>query len=268
MTDRNQIELAILNLAINTRDAMPLGGALSIAAPNETVTTPRDGMAAGDYVVVGLSDTGSGMPPEVLARVLEPFFTTKPAGKGKGTGLDLSMVAGVVRQLKGGLTITSEVGKGTCVSLYLPRAEAGAPATGTATNIQGARIPLVDDDSHIQAIIPEHAAGSGHHVTVAKSTVEAMIRLNADDPIDLLVVDYSIPGLSYLDLAAQARLRRPDLPVLVISGKIDTPVPVGFPLLVKPFRNAAFDKTVSALLAERERRGNVVPFRSDSARAG
>jgi signal transduction histidine kinase len=119
-TDRNQIELAILNLAINSRDAMPTGGNLTLETRNESVAEPRNGMQPGDYVVIAVTDTGIGMPPEVLARVLEPFFTTKASGK--GTGLGLSMVAGIVRQLGGGLDITSEAGKGTCVSLYLPRA--------------------------------------------------------------------------------------------------------------------------------------------------
>jgi PAS domain S-box-containing protein len=127
-TDRNQIELAILNLAINARDAMPMGGSLTIETRNETVPEPRNGMQPGDYVVIVVTDTGTGMPPEVLSRVLEPFFTTKPSGK--GTGLGLSMVAGIVRQLGGALDIASQVAKGTCVSLYLPRA-ATEPATAT-----------------------------------------------------------------------------------------------------------------------------------------
>ena len=121
-TDRNQIELAILNLGINARDAMPLGGSLTIATRNESLTAPLGPLAAGDYVAVSVTDTGSGMPPDVLKRVLEPFFTTKEPGK--GTGLGLSMVAGVTRQLGGDLTITSEPDKGTCVTLYLPRAQA------------------------------------------------------------------------------------------------------------------------------------------------
>jgi PAS domain S-box-containing protein len=151
-TDRNQIELAILNLAINARDAMPMGGTLTIETRNETVSEPWDGMRPGDYVVIALTDTGTGMPPEVLDHVLEPFFTTKPSGK--GTGLGLSMVAGIVRQLGGGLHITSEVGKGTCVRLYLPRA---VTEPETATTAPGGYIPLVDDDPKIQPIVPEVA---------------------------------------------------------------------------------------------------------------
>ncbi len=118
--DRNQIELAIMNLAINARDAMPGGGTLTIESRNETLTKPDDDLEAGDYVVIAMTDTGSGMPPEILARVLEPFFTTKEADK--GTGLGLSMVYGVMHQLGGGLKIASEPGKGTCITLYLRRA--------------------------------------------------------------------------------------------------------------------------------------------------
>jgi len=140
--DRNQIELAILNLAINARDAMPSGGSLGLETRNETVAGPRDdGLAIGDYVAVAVSDTGNGMTPEVLARAMDPFFTTKEAGK--GTGLGLSMVYGMVRQLGGSLRIASEPGRGTCVTLYLPRAMPEAPpAAATASPLPAAAILL------------------------------------------------------------------------------------------------------------------------------
>jgi signal transduction histidine kinase len=119
--DRNQVELAVLNLAINARDAMPQGGTLTLETFNETLPERRaDGLSRGDYAVIAVSDTGSGMAPHVLARVLEPFFTTKQPGK--GTGLGLSIIHGAVRQLGGGITISSDLGKGTRVSIYLPRA--------------------------------------------------------------------------------------------------------------------------------------------------
>ena len=266
LTDRNQIELAILNLAINARDAMPLGGSLTIETRNESLAEARDGIGAGDYVVLSVTDTGSGMPPEVLKRVLEPFFTTKPSGK--GTGLGLSMVAGVARQLGGGLTIASEVGQGTCVSLYLPRA--GDEPVGDVKDMshRGVRVMLVDDDPLIQAIVPEHAAEAGHIVTLVKSTAEAMARLDAGEETDILVVDYSMPGLSYLELATRVRVRRPELPVLVISGKANTSVALEFPLLAKPFRHEDFNRAIAHAVGDAERPGNVLPFRRDAARSG
>ncbi len=261
-TDRNQIELAILNLAINARDAMPMGGSLTIETRNETVPEPWNGMQAGDYAVIALTDTGTGMPPEVLARVLEPFFTTKPSGK--GTGLGLSMVAGIVRQLGGGLHITSEVGKGTCVSLYLPRAVAESAAAATAP---GVCILLVDDDPNIQAIVPEYGAQAGHIVKVAKTTAEAAMRLKANERVDVLVIDYSMPGLSCTDLVTQARARRPGLPVLVISGKIENANTLNLPFLAKPFRQDAFNGAIVNLLRRGERAGDVVELLPDAAQS-
>jgi len=122
VVDRNEIELAIINLVVNARDAMPSGGEVTFETRNETITEPQgDGLAPGQYVAVIVTDPGDGMTPEVLARAVDPFFSTKPADK--GTGLGLSMVYGLVRQLGGGVKITSQQGVGTCVTLYLPRAD-------------------------------------------------------------------------------------------------------------------------------------------------
>ncbi|HEY1411113.1 MAG TPA: PAS domain-containing protein, partial [Rhodopila sp.] len=178
-TDRNQVELAILNLGINARDAMPLGGSLTISTRNETLVEPGDAMPPGEYIAVAVTDTGSGMPPDVLKRVMEPFFTTK--GPGKGTGLGLSMVAGVTRQLGGGLTITSEPGKGTCVTLYLPRAPHTAPAQGDdgPGTIPPVRILLVDDDPNVQAVVALYAADAGHQVLEATTATQALTLLDA-----------------------------------------------------------------------------------------
>ena len=167
-TDRNQIELAILNLGINARDAMPLGGSLTISTRNLTFTTACGDIAPGDYVAIMVTDTGSGMTQEVLARVLEPFFTTKETGK--GTGLGLSMVAGVVKQLGGGIQITSEVGKGTSVTLFLPRAEAEAEAAtlaGSVFSIAPARLLLVEDDPDTVSVFTAYASEANHTVLVA-----------------------------------------------------------------------------------------------------
>ena len=173
--DRNQIELAIMNLAINARDAMPLGGSLIIESRNEVIVAPTaDGLEAGDYVAIVIADTGSGMPPDVLTRVLEPFFTTKDIGK--GTGLGLSMVYGVMRQLAGGLRIASEVGKGTRVTLYLPRARANAPIEKSSEPLSApgpVSILLADGDPNTQAMVAAFAAELGHTVIPAETGAEA-----------------------------------------------------------------------------------------------
>lgn len=171
--DRNQIELAIMNLAINARDAMPGGGTLTIESRNETLTKSDDDLEAGDYVAIAMTDTGSGMPPEILARVLEPFFTTKEADK--GTGLGLSMVYGVMHQLGGGLKIASEAGKGTCITLYLRRARGSFEAWPAPEPVS---ILLVDDDPSTQSVIGAFAADHGQTVIAAKTGVEALAILD------------------------------------------------------------------------------------------
>jgi signal transduction histidine kinase/DNA-binding response OmpR family regulator len=240
VVDRDQIELAILNLGINARDAMPAGGRLTISTRNETVPEPRDGLAAGDYVAIAMTDTGVGMAPEVLAHVREPFFTTKPAGK--GTGLGLSMVAGIVEEFDGGLTITSEPGRGTCVTLLLPRVAAEAPA------VLPARILLVDGDPDTQAAITAYAADPGHVVTVAGSVEEALSLLEAERDVDMMIVD---GGMRYAELVAQASQRRPGLPVLVVSGSALESGSAGVPVLAKPIGQSSFNRAVAALTGNR-----------------
>lgn len=170
VADRNQIELAILNLAINARDAMPVGGSFTIETSNERLSRLQDdGLAPGDYVSVKLTDTGTGMPSEVAARAIDPFFTTKP--EGKGTGLGLSMVYGMVRQLGGGLRIASEVGKGTAITILLPRAHGDAEIWTPTLPLkvpQSAQIKLVDDDPAARAVIRTSAADFGFSVVPAE----------------------------------------------------------------------------------------------------
>jgi PAS domain S-box-containing protein len=270
-TDRNQIELAILNLGINARDAMPLGGSLTIATRNETLTEPRGMICAGDYITVAVSDTGSGMPPDVLARVLEPFFTTKAAGK--GTGLGLSMVAGVTRQLGGGLTITSEPDKGTCVTLYLPRAQkesaqdAAAQAPGRPGAIPPVCILLVDDDPDTCAVVGLYAAEAGHQVIEAKTGPQALTLLEAGHKADIMVIDGTLPGTPTAEVIARAMTRRPGLPVLVVSGQTTRPEGGALPVLPKPFRQDAFNNALAELLAIAQTGGNVIPLRHEAAKA-
>ncbi len=260
-TDRNQIELAILNLGINARDAMPLGGNLTIATRNESLTVPLGTLAPGDYVAVSVTDTGSGMPPDVLKRVLEPFFTTKEPGK--GTGLGLSMVAGVTRQLGGDLTITSEPDKGTCVTLYLPRAQPtpSRSAANSPTNIPPVAILLVDDDPDTRAAISLYAAESGHQLTEAKSGAHALNLLETGHKADIMVIDGTLPGTPTRDIIARAIARRPGLPVLVVSAQTTKAEDGQLPVLPKPFGQDAFNRALADLLANRPIADNVLQMR-------
>ncbi len=263
--DRNQLELAILNLAINARDAMPVGGTLTIETRNETILdAQQSGVAAGDYVVVAITDTGVGMPAEVLERVLEPFYTTKESGK--GTGLGLSMVNSVVGQLGGDLRIASEPGKGTCVTLYLRRATpktAAVPVTPKRPPA-GMSILLVDDDHDVQTVVSAYAGEFGHNVIVAVTPADALAVLDNDHPVDLLIADDDLPGTAFDELVAEARARRPDLPALLVSAKPEASgsgTPGDIPVLAKPFRQDAFNTAIAALLADVAPSATVIRFR-------
>ncbi len=266
LADPNQLELVILNLAINARDAMPDGGTLLISADQETVVAglshPAQ-LAPGDYVRIALRDHGIGIDPELLPRVLEPFFTTKPAGKGSGLGL--SMAQGVAMQSGGGLAIESALGAGTTVSVWLPRAPGGAepsaepppraaPAPGRAG--PGASILLVDDDPDVAEISAQLLGAEGYAVTRSQSGAAALALLDQGLAPDLLIADLAMPGISGLRLAALARARRPGLPVLLATGYVNDDPEAGFggaenpgyPVLEKPFRADALLAAVRALL--------------------
>lgn len=225
--DPSQIEDALLNLAINARDAMPGGGTLTI----ETANTPLDEHYAslhqevvpGDYVMLAMTDTGTGMPPEIIERVLEPFFTTK--GPGKGTGLGLSMVYGFAKQSGGHLSIYSEVGVGTTVRLYLPRAhgkalpEAVAAAPDPASPAHGESVLLVDDNTALRRVTLRRLTALGYRVQEAEDGRAALALLNAGGRFDLLFTDIGLPGgLNGFELAEQARRHHPNLKVLFTTG--------------------------------------------------
>jgi signal transduction histidine kinase/ActR/RegA family two-component response regulator len=229
LADSRQMELVILNLAINARDAMPGGGAITIETANVAAADPHRpaGLPAGDYVLLAVSDTGSGMTPEVLAKCLEPFFTTKEIGKGSGLGL--SVVHGIATQSGGAVEIRSEPGQGTCVRVYLPRAAAElAPDHGSAPSGSqeagdeplAARVLLVDDDPDVREVLAAQLKDFGCSVVEAPNGDAALELL--DDPetgfFDLLISDYAMPGLSGTGLARAARERDPSLPVLLVTG--------------------------------------------------
>ncbi len=243
LCDAVQLEMAVLNLAINARDAMPAGGALRIAT--RTCALDHDPeLASGEYVEIAVSDAGIGMAPDVLERAFDPFFTTK--GVGKGTGLGLSQVYGIARQSGGGVRIESAVGRGTTVRILLPRTDAPAARTIAAAAEAGIAAParhsvlLVDDDPDVRRMLADALESLGYRVTQAEDGEAGLARLDAARP-DLVIVDFAMPGMSGAEVAAAIRARRPELPIVFASGYSDTAaieraLGPNAPLLRKPFR--------------------------------
>ncbi len=238
MADPNQLEMALLNLAVNARDAMADGGVLTISA-RAAVAGPGNKLAAGRYVRLAVSDTGIGMDAETLAHAVEPFFSTK--GIGKGTGLGLSMIHGLAAQLGGTLELASTVGVGTTIEMWIPVAERGAvaPPVREADRELAAgagTVLLVDDEEVIRITTAQMLADMGYAVIEVSSAKEALAHLS-DPRIDLLVTDHLMPGMSGTDLARQARAKRPGLPILIISGFAEVEdIAPDLPRLMKPFR--------------------------------
>ena len=225
--DPSEVENAVLNLAINARDAMPTGGKLVIETRNvvldEATVASEVGVVPGDYVRLSVSDTGVGMTPAVLARVFEPFFTTKEPGK--GTGLGLSVIYGFVKQSGGHVTVYSEQGKGTTVNLYLPRVvgDAGREASGgqreAATAVTGETILLVEDNTQVRNVTARRLKNLGYSVIEAENAAGAIEHLRGKRDIDLVFSDVVMPGgMSGFDLAQWVRQNTPAIPVLLTSG--------------------------------------------------
>jgi PAS domain S-box-containing protein len=228
LVDANQLELAVLNLAVNARDAMPEGGELVIAAQERAVAAEQGALRAGDYVCLTVEDTGEGMDPETLSRAVEPFFTTK--GVGKGTGLGLSMIHGFADQSGGQLRLLSQKGRGTTAELWLPVAQEDSTAqeepAPAATSPQRAARPLhvlaVDDDPLVLMNTAAQLEDLGHRVTEAMSGEQALRIVLREPGIDLVVTDQLMPGMSGLQLVAAIRAERPDLPVVIATGYGET----------------------------------------------
>jgi PAS domain S-box-containing protein len=271
MIDINQIESALLNIAINARDAMPQGGMLLIETANigaGNIELPED-VAGRDCVAISLRDTGTGMNPEIVEHVFEPFFTTKEIGR--GTGLGLSMVFGVVHQSGGAVRIRSRVREGTTVQIYLPRATTAAVLqpgrSRPARAVGGAHILIVDDDPDVRWITAECLRGIGHSVAEAHGGGAALTMLERGDPCDLLVVDLAMPGLSGAATVRLARRTRPELKALFCTGYADLArfedETSGEVLLKKPFGPDALIAAVERALQRGpgSQSGNVVPLR-------
>jgi signal transduction histidine kinase len=251
--DPNQIELALLNLAVNARDAMPDGGKLTISLSLEQVPAARD-LAAGRYVRLCVSDTGCGMDPQTLSRAIEPFFSTKEVGK--GTGLGLSMIHGLALQLKGALRLLSDVGRGTRAELWLPvangAAAAVAPDAQPEADVSKRRLTLlfVDDDFLISLSTAALLEDLGHDVIKASSGPAALDVLKSGKAVDLLITDYAMPGMTGVQLAEAARKLRPDLPILLATGYADLPAraKVELPRLSKPYQQQQLAERITSLV--------------------
>ncbi len=251
--DANQIELALLNLAVNARDAMPEGGTLTIAIDVATTGEAQD-LAKGRYVRLIVSDTGAGMDGDTLQRAIEPFFSTKEVGK--GTGLGLSMIHGLALQLKGALRLFSEPGHGTRAELWLPIADGSAVATSVeaAAAEQAPRrhitLLFVDDDYLINLSTASLLEDLGHTVIKAMSGPDALSVLQQGKSIDLLITDYAMPGMTGLELAEEARRLRPHLPILLATGYADLPAnaELELPRLSKPYQQRQLAEQIASLL--------------------
>jgi PAS domain S-box-containing protein len=250
LCDSHQLESAILNLAINARDAMPEGGRLTIGTANAVVddaqTSQQRDSEPGRYVVVSVSDTGSGMPADVIAQAFDPFFTTKPIGQ--GTGLGLSMVYGFAKQSEGHVRIESTVGEGTTVKIYLPcfqgEIEGDTAARGPVESVRseaGETVLVVEDEPVVRALILEVLQDLGYRTVEAADGPAGLKALESKERIDLLVTDVGLPGLNGRQLADHARTKRPDLKVLFITGYAESATTMsgfllpGMEMIAKPF---------------------------------
>ncbi|MET3709520.1 PAS domain S-box-containing protein [Sphingomonas trueperi] len=251
--DPNQLEMALLNLAVNARDAMPEGGALTIEASRETLQADHSsGLTQGPYVRLAVRDSGIGMDAETVSRATEPFFSTK--GVGKGTGLGLSMVHGLAAQLGGGLTIESAVGTGTTVALWLPLSavaeeeERRGYETCPVETGRGVAL-LVDDEELVRMSTADMLMDLGYDVREARSAEEALSLLDSGLKPDVVVTDHLMPAMSGAAFARQLRTSRPELPVLIVSGYAEVDgVDPDLARLTKPFRNAELAASLATLL--------------------
>ncbi|RUL78372.1 PAS domain-containing sensor histidine kinase [Dyella choica] len=259
--DANQLELALMNLAVNARDAMPEGGALTIAARNITIdTTHSTRLEPGDYVCLSVTDEGTGMDEETLVKATEPFFTTK--GVGKGTGLGLSMVHGLAEQSGGRLVIKSSKGFGTRVEMWLPsvQAQTTAPAgkpisfpTQPVYSSCSLHIVVVDDDPLVLNITGAVLQDQGHRVIELASAEEALQLLENQDDVDLLITDHAMPGMTGAQLVEEVNIRWPALPVVLATGYAEIPADLsdGATRLTKPYDRTDLAEAITKAMDDR-----------------
>jgi len=272
--DQTQIELVVLNLVINARDAMHDRGSITVQTANAKLGPPErpEEPAAGEYVMIAVTDTGSGMTKEVLAKAFEPFFTTKEVGKGSGLGL--SQVLGFAKQSGGGLRIETRPQEGTSVRVYLPRAtddaavrELGDPAAARTASRRGAVILAVDDDSQVRDVTASILEQSGYVVLKAAGGGAALDVLLHRTRVDLVLLDFAMPGMSGIEVAGQIESRFPQVPILFVTGYADKSAlgTVGEERIVrKPFIGDELVRKVDTALARTpmsESQSTVVPLR-------
>ncbi|UYY60322.1 PAS domain S-box protein [Sphingomonas sp. S2-65] len=267
--DPAQLELALLNLVVNARDALPDGGKILIAAHEKQVEL-GGALKPGAYVALSVVDTGSGMDEETLARATEPFYTTK--GVGKGTGLGLSMVHGFAEQCGGRLLLQSRQGEGTTAELWLPvsgdakvEPQAPTPAPAPVETAERDRLVVlaVDDDALVLTNTAAMLEDAGHRVIQASSGKQAL-QLLSESQVDLLVTDFAMPDMNGVQLADAARAGWPDLPALLVSGfaELSDEVGANLPRLAKPFRRDQLVRAVREAVAASKGAGQIVPFRA------
>jgi CheY-like chemotaxis protein/anti-sigma regulatory factor (Ser/Thr protein kinase) len=261
LTDAHQLESALLNLVINARDALPHGGTVRIETRNVYLSDSGNGLdavSAGDYVALLVTDNGTGMPPEVMARAFDPFFTTKPIGQ--GTGLGLSMIYGYAKQSKGHVRLDSLPGQGTTVGLYLPRylgADVEPPRLASPTvtaHSAGKTVLVVEDEPVVRQMVVDLLRELGYATLQAEDARSALPLLESGRPIDLLLSDVGLPGMNGRQLAEIARQRRPGLKVLFATGyaegaHLEGYLDPGMTLITKPFNLDALATRVGETLA-------------------
>jgi signal transduction histidine kinase len=263
LIDPSQLSTAILNLALNARDAMPNGGKLTLETKNvvldENYASMNSEVKPGHYVMIAVSDTGEGIPGSLLDKVFEPFFTTKDVGKGSGLGL--SMVYGFVKQSNGHIKIYSEEGHGTTVKLYLPQAAGVPDAPATETGISGSKhgdesILIVEDDTLVREYVVTQISRFGYHTLAAGNAAEGLAIIDGSERIDLLFTDVIIPGgMNGRQLATEALKRRPGLKILYTSGYTENAIvhhgrlDAGVLLLPKPYLSSDLARMIRTALA-------------------
>jgi CheY-like chemotaxis protein/anti-sigma regulatory factor (Ser/Thr protein kinase) len=264
--DPNQLELAILNLVVNARDAMPNGGMIEIKVSEAEAPSHLSDLASGHYLRICIHDEGIGMDADTLKRAIEPFFSTKELGK--GTGLGLSMVHGLAVQSGGTLRLHSSPGAGTSAELWLPLAT--TPVARQAERLEArleappSTILVVDDDVLIAMSTVDMLEDLGHTVIEANSGAKALEILQRDGPIDLILTDYAMPGMTGLELAHAARKLRPGLPILLATGyaELSEASNLDFPRLGKPYQQHQLASHVARLL-----NGRTAPRLAEAASA-
>jgi CheY-like chemotaxis protein len=267
--DVSELELALLNLTVNARDAMPSGGVLTIAAENAALTPGHGSDLEGDFVALSVSDTGVGIPADILPRIFDPFFTTKDINK--GTGLGLSQVYGFAQQSGGRVAVTSELGQGTMFTLHLPRAQAapkrGASAAQVPEAATGADILVVEDNPEVAEVAAGMLEQLGHRVRVVSNAAAAIAAVQEGDLPDMVFSDIVMAGeMDGVSLARRLREVAPNLPVLLATGYSQAAERIGdeFPILRKPYRINELSQAVTAVLAGAREDAKLV--RIDTAR--